>query len=192
MATMTGTKLQNFIDGEFVDPAEGQTEPVLNPATAEQIAEAPLSTEEDVNRAVEAARRAFHGWADMTPGERSLCLLRLADKVEENAEELSDLEAANAGKPRSAFHDDEIPFMCDNLRFFGGAARVPEGQASGEYLSTHTSMIRREAVGPVGQITPWNYPLMMAIWKIGPALAAGCTIVLKPAETTPITTIKLA
>jgi betaine-aldehyde dehydrogenase len=192
MATMTGTKLQNFIDGEFVDPAEGQTEPVLNPAKGEQIAEAPLSTEEDVNRAVAAARRAFPGWSESTPGERSLALLRLADKVEEHANELTDLEAANAGKPRSAFHEDEIPFIVDNLRFFAGAARNLEGKAAGEYTEGYTSMIRREAIGVIGQITPWNYPLMMAVWKIGPALAAGNTVVLKPAETTPITTIKLA
>jgi betaine-aldehyde dehydrogenase len=192
MATMAKTKLQNFIDGEFVDPAEGQTEEVTNPANGEVIAEMPLSTEEDVNRAVDAAKRAFPEWAATPPGERATALLKLADLIEEHADELSDLEAADAGKPRAAFHDDEIPFMCDNLRFFAGAARLPEGQASGEYLAGHTSIIRREPVGPVGQITPWNYPLMMAIWKIGPALAAGCTIVLKPAETTPITTIKLA
>jgi betaine-aldehyde dehydrogenase len=192
MATMTGTKLQNFIDGEFVDPAEGQTEPVLNPATAEQIAEAPLSTEEDVNRAVAAARRAFPAWADTTPGERSLALLKLADKIEENAEELSDLEAANAGKPRHAVLEDEVPPMADQLRFFAGAARNLEGKAAGEYLEGYTSMIRREPIGVVGQITPWNYPMMMAVWKLGPALATGNTVVLKPAETTPITTIKLA
>ena len=192
MATTTRTKLQNFIDGEFVDPADGATEDVTNPANGEVIAEMPLSNEEDVNRAVGAAKRAFGEWSVTPPGERATALLKLADLIEEHADELADLEAADAGKPRNAFHDDEIPFMCDNLRFFGGAARLPEGQAAGEYLATHTSMIRREAVGPVGQITPWNYPLMMAIWKIGPALAAGCTIVLKPAETTPITTIKLA
>jgi betaine-aldehyde dehydrogenase len=193
MATMTKTKLQNFIDGEFVDPAEGQTEPVLNPATAEEIAEAPLSTEQDVNRAVEAARRAFEGgWADTTPAERAECLLKLADAIEEHADELSDLEASNAGKPRHSFLEDEIPFMADNLRFFAGAARNLEGKATGEYLQGYTSMIRREPVGVVGQIAPWNYPLMMAVWKIGPALATGNTIVLKPAETTPITTVKLA
>jgi betaine-aldehyde dehydrogenase len=178
MATMTKTKLQNFIDGEFVDAADGATEEVTNPANGETIAEMPLSTEEDVNRAVAAAKRAFGEWS-VTP-------------LEEHADELADLEAADAGKPRAAFQEDEIPFMADNLRFFAGAARLPEGQASGEYLAGHTSLIRREPVGPVGQITPWNYPLMMAVWKIGPALAAGCTIVLKPAETTPITTIKLA
>jgi betaine-aldehyde dehydrogenase len=192
MATATKTRLQNFIDGEWADPVEGQTEPVLNPATAEEIAEAPLSSEEDVQRAVAAARRAFQGWADTTPGERSLALLRLADRVEEHADELADLESANAGKPRHAFLEDEVPFMVDNLRYFAGAARNLEGKAAGEYTEGYTSMIRREPVGVVGQITPWNYPVMMAIWKIGPALATGNTVVLKPAETTPITTLKLA
>jgi betaine-aldehyde dehydrogenase len=192
MATATVTKLKNFIDGEFVDPAEGQTEEVLNPATGEAIAEAPLSTAEDVDRAVGAARKAFDGWSTATPGERSLALLKLADAVEEHADVIADLESANAGKPRKAFVEDEVPFMIDNLRFFAGAARCLEGRPAGEYTEGYTSMIRREAVGVVGQITPWNYPIMMAIWKIGPALAAGNTVVLKPAETTPITTIKLA
>ena len=192
MATATGTRLQNFVDGEFVDPAEGQTEPVLNPATAEQIAEAPLSTEQDVNRAVEAAKRAFGSWGVTTPAERALALLKLADRIEAQADELADLESANAGKPRRAFLDDEVPPMADQLRFFAGAARNMEGKAAGEYLEGYTSMIRREPIGVVGQITPWNYPLMMAVWKIGPALATGNTVVLKPAETTPVSTIKLA
>src|SRR5437588_6473954 len=190
---MTATHtIQNFIDGEFVDPADGQTEPVLNPATDEAIAQAPLSSAEDVDRAVKAARRAFPGWSTTTPGERARALLKLADAIEEHADELSELEADNAGKPINAFREDEIPFMVDNLRFFAGAARNLEGRASGEYLAGYTSIIRREAVGVVGQITPWNYPLMMAIWKIGPALGAGNTVVLKPAETTPLTTLKLA
>jgi len=192
MATATGTKLQNYINGEFVDSAEGQTEPVLNPATAEQIAEAPLSTAEDVNRAVEAAKTAFESWGVTTPGERSLALLKLADRLEEHGEELADLESADAGKPRQAFLEDEVPAAADQLRFFAGAARNMEGKAAGEYLEGYTSMIRREPIGVVGQITPWNYPMMMAIWKIGPALATGNAIVLKPAETTPISTIKLA
>jgi betaine-aldehyde dehydrogenase len=192
MATATKTKLQNFIDGEFVDAADGATEPVTNPATGDQIAEMPLSGEADVDRAVQAARRAFDGWSTLTPGERQQAMLRLADRLEEHADELADLEAADAGKPRHAFFEDEVPFLVDNLRFFAGAARCLEGRAAGEYLEGYTSMIRREAVGVVGQITPWNYPLMMAIWKIGPALAAGNTVVLKPAETTPVTTVKLA
>ncbi len=185
MATATRTELKNFIDGKFVDPAEGKTEEVLNPATGEVIAQAPLSSAEDVERAVAAARKAFDGWATTIPGERALALLKLADAIEEHADELADLEAANAGKPRKAFLEDEIPPMVDQLRFFAGAARCLEGRASGEYLEGYTSIIRREPVGVIGQITPWNYPLMMAIWKIGPALAAGNTIVLKPAETTP-------
>jgi betaine-aldehyde dehydrogenase len=192
MATATKTKLQNFIDGEFVDAADGATEEVTNPATGEAIAEMQLSTEEDVNRAVAAAKRAFDSWSNTTPGERGTALLKLADLIEEHAEEIADLESADAGKPRDAFLNDEIPFGADNLRFFAGAGRTMQGSAAGEYVEGRTSIVRREPVGVVGQITPWNYPLMMAIWKIGPALAAGCTIVLKPAETTPISTIKLA
>jgi betaine-aldehyde dehydrogenase len=191
MATAVST-LQNFIDGEYVDPVDGQTEPIFNPATAEVIAHAPLSSEADVDLAVSAARRAFPGWATTTPGERALAMLKLADAIEEHADEISELESDNAGKPINAFRDDEIPFMVDNLRFFAGAARCMEGRASGEYTSGYTSIIRREPVGVVGQIAPWNYPLMMAVWKIGPALATGNTVVLKPAETTPLTALKLA
>jgi betaine-aldehyde dehydrogenase len=189
---MSAETLKNFIDGEFVDPADGETEPVLNPASGEIIAHAPLSSAADVERAVAAARRAFPVWSTTTPGERSLALLKLADAIEQHAEELTELESDNAGKPIAAFREDEIPFMVDNLRFFAGAARDLEGRAAGEYTSGYTSMIRREPIGVIGQITPWNYPLMMAVWKIGPALAAGNTIVLKPAETTPLTTLKLA
>jgi betaine-aldehyde dehydrogenase len=192
MATATKTKLQNFIDGEFVDAADRETEEVTNPATGEVIAEMQLSGAEDVDRAVAAAKRAFPGWAGTTPGERAAAIIRLADLLEEHAEELADLEAADAGKPRGAFLEDEMPFLCDNLRFFAGAGRVLEGKSAGEYVENRTSFIRREPVGVVGQIAPWNYPLMMAIWKIGPALATGCTIVLKPAETTPVSTLKLA
>jgi betaine-aldehyde dehydrogenase len=191
MATAVGT-LQNFIDGEFTPPADGRTEPVLNPATGEVIAEAPVSSAADVDKAARAARRAFETYGATTPQERSLMLLKLADSIEEHADEIAALESANAGKPLSAFRDDEIPFMVDNLRFFAGAARCLEGRAAGEYLEGYTSMVRREPVGVIGQISPWNYPLMMAVWKIGPALAAGNTVVLKPAPTTPITTIKLA
>ena len=191
VATVTSA-LQNFIDGEYVDPAEGRTEPNLNPATGEAIAEAPLSTGADVDRAVAAAKAAIDSWSTTTPGERALALLKLADAIEEHAAELAELEADNAGKPINAFRDDEIPFMVDNLRFFAGAARCMEGKAAGEYMSGYTSMIRREPVGVIGQIAPWNYPLMMAVWKIGPALAAGNTLVLKPAETTPLTTLKMA
>jgi betaine-aldehyde dehydrogenase len=192
MSTTVTVPLRNFIDGEFAEAAEGGTTPVLNPATGEEIAQAPNSTQADVDRAVKAARDAFPGWAATTPGERALALLRLADALEARTDELAELESDNAGKPIQAFKDDEIPFMVDNLRFFAGAARTMEGKPAGEYLAGYTSMIRREPVGVIGQIAPWNYPLMMAIWKIGPALATGNTIVLKPAPTTPITTVKLA
>ena len=192
MATISKAKLQNFINGESVDAADGATEEVTNPANGEVIAEMPLSAEEDVSRAVAAAKAAFPGWSTTTPAERASAMLKLADILDEHAEEISDLEAADAGKPRNAFLEDEMPAVSDTLRFFAGAGRVPEGQASAEYVANRTSMIRREPAGVVGQIAPWNYPLMMAAWKIGPALAAGCTIVLKPAETTPVTTVKLA
>jgi betaine-aldehyde dehydrogenase len=191
MATAVST-LRNFIDGQHVDPVEGATEPIVNPATGEQIAAAPLSSGEDVDRAVAAARKAFDDWSERTPAERSLALLKIADSIEARADELAELEADNAGHPLEAVKSDEIPVLVDNLRFFAGAARILEGKAAGEYMAGHTSMIRREPIGVVGQITPWNYPIMMAGWKIGPALAAGNTVVLKPAETTPISTLRLA
>jgi betaine-aldehyde dehydrogenase len=190
MASTTET-LSNFIDGERV-ASGGETEAVLNPATGEELARAPISSTEDVDRAVKAARRAFEGWSATTPAQRSRTLLALADLVEEHGDEIARLEALNAGKPLAAVSGDEIPVMADNLRFFAGAARCLEGRAAGEYMEGYTSFTRREAVGVIGQVTPWNYPLMMAIWKFGPALAAGNTVVLKPAETTPITTIRLA
>jgi betaine-aldehyde dehydrogenase len=192
MATAEQTKLRNFIGGEAVEPAEGGMEDVVNPATGEVIASAPLSTKPDVDAAVAAARAAFPAWAATPPGERGRALLRIADMVEERAEEIADLESADAGKPRAAVLEDEIPAMADPLRFFAGAARTMEGRAAGEYMEGHTSFVRREPLGVVAQITPWNYPLMMAIWKIGPALAAGNTIVMKPAETTPLTTLLFA
>jgi betaine-aldehyde dehydrogenase len=190
MATTTDT-LRNFIDGESVAP-QGETEAVLNPATGEEMARAPISTPEEVDRAVMAARRAFGGWSNATPAQRSTALLALADLIEQHGNEIARLEALNAGKPIEAATNDEIPVMADNLRFFAGAARTLEGRATGEYMEGYTSMVRREAIGVIGQVTPWNYPLMMAVWKIGPALAAGNTIVLKPAETTPVTTIRFA
>jgi betaine-aldehyde dehydrogenase len=189
-ATGTGT-FNNFIDGESVAAAEGGTIDVLNPADGKTFAQAPDSSAEDIDRAVKAARGAFDGWSNTIPSERSLALLRLADAIEARGDEIAELEARNAGKPLQAVKDDEIGAMVDNLRFFAGAARNMEGKAAGEYLEGYTSWTRREAVGVIGQIAPWNYPLMMAIWKIGPALAAGCTIVLKPAPTTPLTTLLL-
>ncbi|HEY0391416.1 MAG TPA: gamma-aminobutyraldehyde dehydrogenase [Solirubrobacterales bacterium] len=192
MATAEKTKLRNFIGGKAVDPAEGGMEEVLNPATGSAIASAPLSTKVDVDAAVAAAKEAFPGWAATPPGERARALLKIADMIEQRGEEIADLEAADAGKPRGAVVEDEIPVMADNLRFFAGAARTLEGRAAGEYMEGHTSFVRREPLGVVAQITPWNYPLMMTIWKIGPALAAGNTVVLKPAETTPLSTLLFA
>jgi betaine-aldehyde dehydrogenase len=188
MATET---LRNFIDGQSA-AWDGEDEAILNPATGEELARAPLSSPKEVDRAVRAAHRAFAGWSGATPAERSRALLALAGAIEEHAAELARLEALNAGKPLAAVTEDELPVMADNLRFFAGAARCLEGRAAGEYMQGHTSFVRREAAGVVGQITPWNYPLMMAIWKIGPALAAGCTVVLKPAETTPMSTVRFA
>jgi betaine-aldehyde dehydrogenase len=192
MSTTATLPLRNFIDGEFVDAAEGATTPVLNPATGEEIGQAQASGQADVDRAVAAARRAFPGWAATPPGERALALLKLADLIEEHGDELATLEADNAGKPIEAVKSDEVPVWVDNLRFFAGAARTMEGKPAGEYLAGYTSIIRREPVGVVGQIAPWNYPLMMAVWKIGPALATGNTIVLKPAPSTPVSVVKLA
>ena len=189
--TSTLSTLRNFIDGESL-ASDGETEPILNPATGEEMALAANSTPADVDRAVVAARSAFETYSRSTPAERAQVLLRLADLVEEHGEELARLEALNAGKPIGAVSNDEIPVMADNLRFFAGAARCLEGRAAGEYMDGYTSYTRREPVGVIAQITPWNYPLMMAIWKFGPALAAGNTVVLKPAETTPITTVRFA
>jgi betaine-aldehyde dehydrogenase len=191
MATAT-QQLQNLINGELVDAAEGATDPVLNPATGEEIAHAPASGDQDVQRAVAAARTAFESFQNTTPAQRQDLLLKLADIVEENGEELAAIESANAGKPIHAVKDDEIPAMVDHFRFFAGAARNMEGKPAGEYLEGYTSWVRREPVGVVGQVTPWNYPLMMAVWKIGPALATGNAIVLKPAPTTPMSTLRFA
>jgi betaine-aldehyde dehydrogenase len=188
----TADTLRNLIDGDSVSGNGGDTMAVLNPATGEEQWRAPVSSVEDVDRAVRAARRAFEGWSQRTPAERSQSLLALAAVLEEHGDAIARLEALNAGKPIEAVSRDELPVMADNLRFFAGAARCLEGRAAGEYMQGYTSFVRREAVGVIGQITPWNYPLMMAIWKIAPALAAGNTVVLKPAETTPVTTVRMA
>jgi aminobutyraldehyde dehydrogenase len=184
-------RMKNLVGGEFVESERGEWERVIDPATGEVIAEVPSCAEEDVDRAVEAASRAFDGWFQTTPGERAGMLHALADAIEEHAEELARLESRDVGKPIASARG-EMPYVVDNLRFFAGACRVMEGKAAGEYLRGHTSMIRREPVGVAGQITPWNYPLMMAVWKIGPALAAGNTVVLKPSELTPLTTLRMA
>jgi betaine-aldehyde dehydrogenase len=177
----------------FVDPADGRREPVVNPATGETIARGARIDRRptSIGRGGRARRVRRLGGDDARPSAPSPCFAS-PTRSRRTADELAELEAHNAGKPDQAFKDDELPFMVDNLRFFAGAARTLEGKAAGEYVEGYTSMIRREPVGVVGQIAPWNYPLMMAIWKIGPALAAGNTIVLKPAPTTPLTTVKLA
>jgi 1-pyrroline dehydrogenase len=187
--SVAAASYQNFIGGEWVDAVEGETMDVLNPATGETIAHVPRGTAADVDRAVEAATRAWPDWFETTPGERAEVLLRLADVIEENAEALARLESQNVGKPLP-YAVDEMPVCADNLRFFAGAARILEGRAAGEYMKGYTSMIRREPIGIVGGITPWNYPLMMAVWKIGPALAAGNVQVVKPSEQTPLTTLR--
>lgn len=181
----------NVVGGELVEALEGGVREVINPATGEPIDTVPEGTQADVERAVAAAERAQSEWRDSTPRERSEALLALADLIVEFDEEFARLESANVGKPLSAARD-ENPISADNLRFFAGAARALEGRAAGEYERGYTSMVRREPVGVVGQIAPWNYPLQMAIWKIGPALAAGNSIVLKPSELTPLTILRFA
>src|ERR671924_1340713 len=185
------TQHKNFVGGEWVDAVEGGTAEIINPSTGETIAEVPNGTQADVDRAVEAAKRAWPEWRDTTPQERSEMLLKLADVLEAHADELARVESQNVGKPLG-YARDEIPVSSDNLRFFAGAARILEGRSAGEYLRGYTSMIRREPIGVVGQIAPWNYPLMMAIWKLAPALAAGNVSVLKPSEQTPLTTLRFA
>ncbi|MBW3593343.1 MAG: aldehyde dehydrogenase family protein, partial [Actinobacteria bacterium] len=182
---------QNFVGGEWLDAVEGETMEVLNPATGETIVEVPRGTQADVDRAVDAAKRALPEWRETTPQDRSELLLKLADAIDAHAEELAQVESQNVGKP-IAVSRDEMPVCSDNVRFFAGAARLLEGRAAGEYMRGYTSMIRREPIGVIGQIAPWNYPLMMAIWKVAPALAAGNVSVLKPSEQTPLTSLMLA
>ncbi|GAA5126696.1 gamma-aminobutyraldehyde dehydrogenase [Haloechinothrix salitolerans] len=186
-------RLKNFINGAYVDAADGKTSEIVDPATGNVIAEAPLSSAKDVDAAFRAATDAFeNGWRDTTPAERQIALNKFADAVEDRADELVDLEVQNCGKPAQMTKDEEIFQVLDALRFFAGAARNLEGKAAGEYMAGHTSWVRREPIGPVGQITPWNYPMAMASWKIGPALAAGNSVVLKPSDTTPMSTLLLA
>jgi betaine-aldehyde dehydrogenase len=195
MANENGTalrRLQNFVDGEFVDAKSGRSSEVINPSTGEAYAAAPLSGAEDVDAAFAAAATAFQTWAQSTPSERSRALLKIADAIEARAEELVAIESENTGKPLGLTMSEEIPPMVDQIRFFAGAARVLEGRAAGEYMAGHTSMIRREPVGVCAQVTPWNYPMMMAVWKWAPAIAAGNSTVLKPSDTTPASTLFMA
>jgi betaine-aldehyde dehydrogenase len=184
--------VRNLINGEPQDALSGATSELIDPSTGKVFGTAPLSGAEDVDAAYQAAAAAVPQWAGITPAERQRLLLRFADLVEARADDLVAAESQNTGKPLELTRTEEHAVMVDQLRFFAGAARLLEGKSAGEYLAGHTSWIRREPVGVVGQISPWNYPMMMAVWKIGPALAAGNTLVLKPAETTPVTTVMLA
>ena len=191
-STLSLMTLDNLIDGELRPAAGDASEEVFDPSNGEPIAHAPLSQEADVEAAVAAARRALPGWSDRTPAQRAELLFALADLIDANRDELARLESIDAGKPIAAVSADELPFISDNIRFFAGAARTLDTQAAGEYTAGLTTFLRREPVGVIAQIAPWNYPLMTAAWKIGPALAAGNTVVLKPAESTPVSTLYLA
>jgi len=189
---VTDIKVQNFIDGELRDASDGRTTELIDPTTGQVFADAPLSGDVDIDAACQAADRAFDGWRATTPSERSLALYRIADAIEDRADELVLLESRNTGKPIGLTMEEEIPMMVDQIRFFAGAARVLEGRAAAEYMAGHTSFIRREPVGVCAQVTPWNYPMMMAVWKFAPAIAAGNTVVLKPSDTTPVSTAWMA
>ena len=184
--------LKNFINGEYVEALSDSAFEVIDPATEESYASSPVSGRADVDAAFAAAATAFEQWGDSTPAERQLALFRIADRLEQRAAEFADLESQDTGKPRPTLIDDEIMLSVDQIRFFAGAARNLEGRATAEYMKDHTSSIRREPIGVVGQVTPWNYPLNMAVWKFAPAIAAGNTTVLKPSDTTPQTTLLLA
>jgi betaine-aldehyde dehydrogenase len=189
---MSDTVFRNVVNGELVDAVSGETYDVVDPTTGDVYATAPMSGPEDVDRAYQAAAKAFETWGDTTPSERQRALLKIADALEERSREFVDVESRDTGKPIGFTIDEELPPAIDQLRFFAGAARVLEGRSAGEYLADHTSFVRREPIGVVGQVTPWNYPLMMMVWKIGPALAAGNTVVLKPSDTTPASSTLLA
>jgi betaine-aldehyde dehydrogenase len=189
---MADRTLRNFINGEYVDAKGDDSFDVIDPATEKSYALSPISGKADVDAAFTAAANAFEEWGETTPAERQLALFRIADAMEQRAEEFADLESQDTGKPRASLVTDEILLSVDQIRFFAGVARVLEGRSAGEYMKDHTSMVRREPIGVIGQVTPWNYPLNMAVWKFAPALAAGNTTVLKPSDTTPQSTLLLA
>ncbi|HEV7651884.1 MAG TPA: gamma-aminobutyraldehyde dehydrogenase [Actinophytocola sp.] len=186
------TILRNFVSGEYVEPAHGGYADLIDPSTGEVFAAAPVSGAVDVDRAMHAAADAFEKWRRVTPRERQLAMLKFADALEARTDDLLDAECRNTGKPRQLTLEEEMPPAIDHFRFFAGAARVLEGRSAGEYLAGHTSYVRREPIGVCAQVTPWNYPLMMAVWKIAPAIAAGNTVVLKPSDTTPVSTLLMA
>ena len=185
-------KLQNFINGKSVDSASGEVTTLINPATAQPFATAPKSNAADIDKAMKAASAAFVDWRDSTPSERQKALLKIADAIESRADEFVAIESENCGKPVGLTASEEVPPMVDQIRFFAGAARNLEGKSAGEYMKGMTSFIRREPVGVCAQVTPWNYPMMMAVWKWAPAIAAGNTVVLKPSDTTPASTVFMA
>ncbi len=185
-------KFRNFIDGQHTDAASGDTLDIINPATGKVYATSPNSKAADIDAAMQAAARGFEAWKESTPSERSLALFRIADAIEARKDEFIAMEVENCGKPVAITTSEEIPPMVDQIRFFAGAARMLEGKSTGEYMKGFTSMIRREPVGVCAQVAPWNYPMMMAVWKFAPAIAAGNSIVLKPSDTTPATTVLLA
>ena len=185
-------EVRNFIDGASVDAQSGSRSDLVDPTTGEVFAQAPVSQAADIDAAYASAERAFEVWGNTTPAERQMALLKIADAIESHADELIALESQNTGKPLALVASEEIPPMVDQIRFFAGAARLLDGRAAGEYMAGHTSFIRREPVGVVGQVTPWNYPMMMAVWKFAPAIAAGNSVVLKPSDTTPVTTVRMA
>ena len=185
-------KLANFINGKSVDSASGETTSIINPSTGQAYASAPKSNSADIDSAFKAASDAFPGWRDSTPSQRQLALIRIADAIESKQGELIEIESQNTGKPVSLVTSEEIPPMVDQIRFFAGAARNLEGKSAAEYMPGMTSFIRREPIGVIGQVTPWNYPMMMAVWKWAPAIAAGNTVVLKPSDTTPMSTVWMA
>ncbi len=189
---MANKALRSFIGGEFVDAADGQTADLISPVTGQPYATAPVSGKEDVDRAMKAAQGGFEKWRDATPADRQKALLKLADGIESRLDEVVRTESDNTGKPLALTMSEEMPMVLDQMRFFAGAARVLEGKSAGEYMSGYTSFIRREPVGVCAQVAPWNYPLLMAIWKIAPALAAGNAVVLKPSDTTPASALLLA
>jgi betaine-aldehyde dehydrogenase len=189
---VSSATLHNFVNGEYVAAASGQVSEVVDPSTGEPYAQAPVSGPADVEAALRAAAGAFEVWRDATPADRSLALLRMADAVEARADEIVAAECRNTGKPVAITMAEEIPPLVDELRFFAGAARILQGTSAGEYLAGHTSVLRREPVGVCAQVTPWNYPMMMAVWKFAPAIAAGNSVVLKPSDTTPVSTLLLA
>jgi betaine-aldehyde dehydrogenase len=183
---------KNFVNGNYVEAADGRTTDIIDPSTGQKYADAALSGSADVDAAMSVAAKAFESWGQTTPSQRSLALHRIADAIEARAEEIVACEVQNTGKPVALTMSEEIPPMVDQIRFFAGAARMLEGKATAEYMANMTSMIRREPVGVCAQVAPWNYPMMMAVWKFAPAIAAGNTVVLKPSDTTPASTLLLA